>query len=140
MADEILAQVKATLMSGVASWRDIQTNGTPLREYAGKARVAVNEITGSAGEQIDSVTKEVEATTRSVDQASRPLQSALVQLNETRQKHPELLVGGSVGTCSLLGFLLSGFKIKGLLKYGVKSSILFGGGVYGLQWWEGKFN
>ena len=23
--------------------------GTPLREYAGKARVAVNEITGSAG-------------------------------------------------------------------------------------------
>ena len=82
----------------------------------------------------------MEATTRSVDQASRPLQTGLVQLNETRQKHPELLVGGSVSTCSLLGFLLSGFKIKGLLKYGVKSSILFGGGVYGLQWWEGKFN
>merc|ERR1719484_150656 len=105
MADEILAQFKATLMSGVATWREIQTKGTPLREYVGKARVAVNEQLGSAGDQIDSVTKEVEATTKSVDQASRPLQSALVQLNETRQKHPEQL-----------GFLSSGFKLKALLK------------------------
>lgn len=85
------------------------------------------------------MTKEVEATTRSVDQASRPLQTGLVQLNETRQKHPELLVGGSVAMWSLLGFLSSGFKLKALLKSGLKSSILFGGGVYGLQWWEAKY-
>ena len=37
MADEILAQVKATLMSGVASWRDIQTNGARARARARSA-------------------------------------------------------------------------------------------------------
>ena len=31
MADEILAQVKATLMSGVATWREIQTKGARER-------------------------------------------------------------------------------------------------------------
>ena len=41
MADEILAQVKATLMSGVASWRDIQANGARARSALEKARARV---------------------------------------------------------------------------------------------------
>ena len=44
MADEILAQVKATLMSGVASWRDIQTNGARARDPRSRKRARARDV------------------------------------------------------------------------------------------------
>ena len=43
MADEILAQVKATLMSGVASWRDIQANGARARDPRSRKRARARD-------------------------------------------------------------------------------------------------